>query len=48
MRFCHAVGLGFLLYEAINVSLPQPQPWEELITRLVGAVAPRLNFNWFV
>jgi AcrR family transcriptional regulator len=40
VAFCHAVGLGFLLYDAISFSLPQPQPWEELITRLVAAVAP--------
>ncbi len=40
VRFCHAVGLGFLLYDAISISLPQPGPWEQLITRLVGAVAP--------
>jgi AcrR family transcriptional regulator len=40
VRFCHAVGLGFLLYDAISISLPQAQPWEQLITRLVGAIAP--------
>jgi AcrR family transcriptional regulator len=40
VRFCHAVGLGFLLYDAINLSLPQAEPWEQLITRLVGAIAP--------
>jgi len=40
VRFCHAVGLGFLLYDAISISLPQAQPWEQLINRLVGAVAP--------
>lgn len=39
VTFCHAVGLGFLLYDAISLPLPQPQPWEELITRLVAAVA---------
>jgi len=40
VRFCHAVGLGFLLYDAISISLPKAQPWEQLINRLVGAVAP--------
>jgi AcrR family transcriptional regulator len=40
VRFCHAVGLGFLLYDAIDISLPDAQPWEQLINRLVGAVAP--------
>jgi AcrR family transcriptional regulator len=38
--FCHAVGLGFLLYDAIDMSLPDAEPWEQLINRLVGAVAP--------
>jgi TetR/AcrR family transcriptional regulator, repressor for uid operon len=40
VRFCHAVGLGFLLYDAISISLPQVEPWEQLINRLVGAIAP--------
>jgi hypothetical protein len=40
VRFCHAVGLGFLLYDAISISLPQAEPWEQLINRLVGAIAP--------
>lgn len=40
VAFCHAVGLGFLLYDAISYPLPQVQPWEQLITRLVAALAP--------
>ncbi len=40
VRFCHAVGLGFLLYDAISISLPGAEPWERLINRLVGAIAP--------
>jgi AcrR family transcriptional regulator len=39
VRFCHAVGLGFLLYDALELDLPLPQPWEQLITRLVHALA---------
>lgn len=39
VRFAHAVGLGFLLYDAIGVDLPSPEPWEDLITRLVVALA---------
>jgi len=39
VRFCHAVGLGFLLYDALELDLPQAAPWEELITRLVVALA---------
>lgn len=40
VTFCHAIGLGFLLFDAIASPLPQPQPWEQLITRMVAAVAP--------
>lgn len=39
VRFCHAVGLGFLLFGAIDMSRPEAAPWEALIDRLVGAVA---------
>ena len=40
VRFVHAVGLGFLLYETIGIDLPEPEPWAALIGRLVSAVAP--------
>ncbi len=39
VRFCHAVGLGFLLFGAIDLGRPRPEPWEVLIARLVGAAA---------
>jgi AcrR family transcriptional regulator len=39
VAFCHAVGLGFLIFDAIQIDLPQPAPWEALITRLVVALA---------
>lgn len=39
VAFCHAVGFGFLLFEALDLPVPASQPWEALITRLVGAVA---------
>src|SRR5690606_24361168 len=39
VTFCHAVGLGFLIYDALDIELPEAQPWEQLITRLVAAVA---------
>jgi len=39
VTFCHAVGLGFLIFGAIDAELPQPEPWEHLITRLVVALA---------
>lgn len=37
-RFCHAVGLGFLLFDTIEVPLPEAGPWEELIARMVAAL----------
>jgi AcrR family transcriptional regulator len=37
-RFCHAVGLGFLLFGAVNLSQPAAEPWEALIVRVVDAI----------
>jgi AcrR family transcriptional regulator len=39
VRFCHAVALGFLLFGAVDLRRPRPEPWEVLIARLVDAVA---------
>lgn len=39
VRFCHAVGFGFMLFRAVDLPLPAAQPWEELIARLVNALA---------
>jgi AcrR family transcriptional regulator len=39
VRFCHAVGLGFLLFGAVDMTRPAAGPWEALIDRLVGAVS---------
>lgn len=39
VRFCHAVGLGFLLFEAVDLPRPAAQPWEHLIERMVAAFA---------
>jgi len=38
VRFCHAVGFGFLLFRAIDLDLPAAGPWEDLIARLVDAL----------
>lgn len=38
-RFCHAVGFGFLIFGALGMDRPEPEPWQQLITRLVDAVA---------
>ena len=40
VRFCHAVGLGFLLFGAIDLPRPDAQPWEDLISVLLHAVQP--------
>lgn len=44
VTFCHAVGLGFLLLEAIDAPLPEPEAWEQLIGRLVAAVGDPTAF----
>jgi AcrR family transcriptional regulator len=41
VRFCHAVGLGFLLFGALGLERPSPGPWDELIDRLIRAVAQK-------
>ena len=38
VRFCHAVGFGFLLFGAIDLQPPQAAPWEQLIAQLVRAL----------
>lgn len=41
VRFCHAVGFGFLLFGAVDLSHPPAEPWETLIERLVQAIGSR-------
>lgn len=38
VTFCHAVGLGFLLLEVVDLPLPDTGSWEALIARLLAAV----------
>jgi AcrR family transcriptional regulator len=38
VRFCHAVGFGFLLFGAIDLEPPASAPWERLIGQLVRAL----------
>ncbi len=38
VAFCHAVGFGFLVFDALEVPNPGHLAWEDLITRLVTAV----------
>jgi hypothetical protein len=40
VHFAHSVALGFLLFEAVGLTNPEPEPWEGVIDRLVGAIAP--------
>ena len=38
VRFCHALGFGFLLFRAVELDLPAPEPWERLIAYLVDSL----------
>lgn len=40
VHFAHAVGLGFLLYEAVGVAHPSPEAWEDVVRRVVAALDP--------
>lgn len=40
VHFAHAVGLGFLLFEAVGAPNPPPGPWQEVIARVVGSIVP--------
>jgi AcrR family transcriptional regulator len=40
VHFAHAVGLGFLLYEAIGAANPAPEPWHDVITRVLSSIVP--------
>lgn len=38
VTFSHALGFGFLLIEALSLPVPSPEPWGDLIARLVDAL----------
>lgn len=40
VAFCHAVGFGFLLMDALGHEMPDPEAWRELIVRLIDALPP--------
>lgn len=42
VHFAHAVGLGFLLFEAVSAPHPSPDAWEDLVRRVVSAAAAPL------
>ena len=39
-QFCQALGMGFLLMEAVGLPRPDERGWGALIDRVVGAMAP--------
>jgi TetR/AcrR family transcriptional regulator, repressor for uid operon len=40
VQFAQAVGLGFVLLEAVDAPRPDPEAWARLLNRLVAAVLP--------
>jgi TetR/AcrR family transcriptional repressor of uid operon len=38
VAFCHALAFGFLLFDATDLPLPTPGPWEHLIAQLLAAL----------
>ncbi len=40
VHFAHAVGLGFLLFQAVGADNPDAQSWETVIRRVVESVVP--------
>jgi AcrR family transcriptional regulator len=40
VHFAHAVGLGFLLFQAVGATNPEPASWETVIRRVVESVVP--------
>jgi AcrR family transcriptional regulator len=40
VHFAHAVGLGFLLFEAVGAQNPDATSWETVIRRVVASVVP--------
>lgn len=38
VQFAHAVGLGFLLFEAVGRDNPDPAAWDQVIQRMVHAL----------
>ncbi len=40
VQLAHAIGLGFLLQDAVGIAAPQPDAWGALVHRLLGALTP--------
>lgn len=41
--FCHAVGFGFVLIDALGLTMPDTESWNALINRLVDALGERTD-----
>lgn len=41
VQFAHAVGLGFLLFEAVDAPNAAAGPWDAVVSRMIDAVGPR-------
>lgn len=39
VTFCHALGFGFLTFEALDVPMPATGPWEQLIAHLISSLS---------
>lgn len=39
VTFCHALGFGFLTFEALEVPMPAAGPWEQLIAHLIASLS---------
>ena len=39
VHFAHAVGLGFLLFEAVGAEHPSPEHWDAVIDRVIASVS---------
>ncbi len=42
VHFAHAVGLGFLLYEAVGATHPEAGAWDDVVARVVAALDPNV------
>ena len=40
VHFAHAVGLGFLLFEAVGATNPEPEHWDAVIARVLSTIVP--------
>ncbi|MEJ5254164.1 MAG: TetR/AcrR family transcriptional regulator [Acidimicrobiales bacterium] len=40
VHLAHAVGLGFLLFEAVGAAAPDVRSWEDLVGRVVASITP--------